>query len=149
MTAKQWKWANDPKLNSMELAKLEKDGLDVIETIVNKYAKEGYDSIEATDMNRFKWAGVYQQRPNDGHFMMRVRIPGGIFSSDQARTLAKIAKDYGRDLVDVTTRQAIQFHWLTVETLPDIFERLASVGLSSFEACGDCPRTIEIGRAHV
>ncbi|WP_421617700.1 nitrite/sulfite reductase [Brevibacillus sp. TJ4] len=139
---KQWKWANDPSLNKMELTKLEKDGLDVIETIINTYSKQGYASIEPSDMDRFKWAGVYQQRPKDGHFMMRVRIPGGILSSDQARTLAKIAEDYGRDLVDVTTRQAVQFHWLTVESLADIFDRLSAVGLSSFEACGDCPRTI-------
>ncbi|MFY0542634.1 nitrite/sulfite reductase [Brevibacillus sp. H7] len=137
-----WKWADDPNLNKMELTKLEKDGLDVIETIINTYSKEGFASIEASDMDRFKWAGVYQQRPKDGHFMMRVRIPGGILSSQQARALAAIAKDYGRDLVDVTTRQAVQFHWLTVESLADIFERLAAVGLSSFEACGDCPRTI-------
>ncbi len=139
---RKWKWADDPNLNKMELTKLEKDGLDVIETIINRYSKEGYASIEESDMDRFKWAGVYQQRPKDGHFMMRVRIPGGILSSTQARALAAIAKDYGRDLVDVTTRQAVQFHWLTVESLADIFERLAAVGLSSFEACGDCPRTI-------
>jgi len=139
---KQWKWADDPSLNKMEFTKLEKDGLDVIETIVNTYSKEGFESIEYSDMDRFKWAGVYQQRPKDGHFMMRVRIPGGILSSEQARELARIAQDYGRDLVDVTTRQAVQFHWLTVETLADIFDRLASVGLSSFEACGDCPRQI-------
>ncbi|WP_134701431.1 nitrite/sulfite reductase [Ammoniphilus sp. YIM 78166] len=139
---RQWKWANDPKLNKMEIAKLEKDGLDVIDTIINKYAVEGFDSIEGMDMDRFKWAGVYQQKPKDGYFMMRVRVPGGIMTSEQARVMAQIAKDYGRDLVDVTTRQAIQFHWLTVQSLPDIFERLASVGMSSFEACGDCPRTI-------
>jgi ferredoxin-nitrite reductase len=139
---RKWKWADDPNLNKVELTKLEKDGLDVIETIINTYSKEGYESIEPSDFDRFKWAGVYQQRPKDGHFMMRVRIPGGVLTSDQARTLAGIAKDYGRDLVDVTTRQAVQFHWLTVETLADIFERLAVVGLSSFEACGDCPRTI-------
>ncbi|MGZ0050388.1 nitrite/sulfite reductase [Brevibacillus gelatini] len=139
---KQWKWADDPSLNKMELTKLEKDGLDVIETIINTYSKEGFASIEPSDMDRFKWAGIYQQRPKDGHFMMRVRIPGGIMTSEQARVLAKIAQDYGRDLVDVTTRQAVQFHWLTVDTFPDIFERLAAAGLSSFEACGDCPRQI-------
>ena len=139
---KQWKWADDPSLNKMEFTKLEKDGLDVIETIVNTYSKEGFESIESSDMDRFKWAGVYQQRPKDGHFMMRVRIPGGIMSSEQARVLAKIAQDYGRDLVDVTTRQAVQFHWLTVESLADIFDRLAAAGMSSFEACGDCPRQI-------
>ncbi|HBZ80740.1 MULTISPECIES: nitrite/sulfite reductase [Brevibacillus] len=139
---KQWKWADDPSLNKMEFTKLEKDGLDVIETIVNTYSKEGFESIESSDMDRFKWAGVYQQRPKDGHFMMRVRIPGGIMSSEQARVLAKIAQDYGRDLVDVTTRQAVQFHWLTVESLADIFDRLGAAGMSSFEACGDCPRQI-------
>lgn len=139
---REWKWANEPALNQIEIAKLAKDGLDVIDTIINKYSIEGYQSIEGTDMDRFKWAGVYQQRPREGYFMMRVRIPGGILSSQQARALAGIAHDYGRDLVDVTTRQAVQFHWLTVETLPDIFERLSAVGMSSFEACGDCPRTI-------
>lgn len=139
---RKWKWADDPNLNKVELTKLEKDGLDVIETIINTYSKQGYDSIETSDFDRFKWAGVYQQRPKEGYFMMRVRIPGGILTSEQARVLAGIARDYGRDLVDVTTRQAIQFHWLTVESLADIFERLGAVGLSSFEACGDCPRTI-------
>jgi ferredoxin-nitrite reductase len=134
-------WAeNKEKLNKMELAKLEKDGLDVIEDIY-EYAKTGFDSIRPDDMDRFKWAGVYQQKPKDGHFMMRVRIPSGHLSSEQARALAAIARDYGKDLVDITTRQAIQFHWLRVEQLPDIFERLAAVDLSSFEACGDCPRT--------
>jgi ferredoxin-nitrite reductase len=135
-------WADDKEnLNKNELAKLEKDGLDIIEDIY-EYAKTGFDSITPDDMDRFKWAGVYQQRPKDGHFMMRVRIPSGNLSSEQARVLTGIARDYGRDLVDITTRQAVQFHWLRVENLPDIFKRLASVGLSSFEACGDCPRNI-------
>lgn len=88
-------WANDKeKLNKNELAKLEKDGLDVIEDIYD-YAKTGFDSITPDDMDRFKWAGVYQQRPKDGHFMMRVRIPSGNLSTDQARVLAGIANDYG------------------------------------------------------
>ncbi|NBI31265.1 nitrite/sulfite reductase [Chengkuizengella marina] len=137
------KWADDPsKLNKTELMKLEKDGLDIIRTIIEKYANEGYESIPEDEMLRFKWAGVYEQKPKDGHFMMRVRINSGIMTSDQVRALASIAHDYGRDLVDVTTRQAIQFHWLKVENLPDIFKRLEDVGLYSYEACGDCPRTI-------
>lgn len=70
---KTWPWANDPTLNRVELLKLEKDGLDIIDTIVNKYAKEGFASIHPDDFDRFKWAGVYQQRPKQGHFMMRDR----------------------------------------------------------------------------
>jgi len=137
-------WAQDPsKLNKMEFLKLEKDGLDVIRTIIEKYALEGYASIPEDELNRFKWAGVYEQRPKGGgHFMMRVRINSGVLTTQQARALASIAQDYGRDLIDVTTRQAIQYHWLTVEQLPDIFKRLEEVGLYSYEACGDCPRTI-------
>ncbi|CAK4835290.1 unnamed protein product [Aphanomyces euteiches] len=136
-------WAADPaKLNKAELMKLEKDGLDVIRTIIEQYATEGYDAITEDDMNRFKWAGVYQQKPNNGHFMMRVRINAGLLNSDQARALAEIAALYGRDLMDVTTRQAIQYHWLQIENMPDIFKRLEAVGLFSYEACGDCPRTI-------
>ncbi|KWX88408.1 ferredoxin--nitrite reductase, partial [Paenibacillus riograndensis] len=136
-------WSAAPeKLNKFEFVKLQKDGLDVIRTIIEKYALEGYSSIPADDLDLFKWAGVYQQKPREGHFMMRVRINTGIMTSDQARTLAEIARRYGRNLIDVTTRQAIQFHWLTVEHLPDIFKRLEAAGLYSFEACGDCPRTI-------
>ncbi|SDX29330.1 nitrite/sulfite reductase [Paenibacillus sp. CF384] len=136
-------WMNDPsKLNKFEFIKMEKDGLDVIRTIIDKYSKEGYASIPEDDMNRFKWAGVYEQKPREGYFMMRIRINTGILTSAQARAIASIGRDYGRDLIDVTTRQAIQYHWLKVEDLPDIFNRLEAVGLYSYEACGDCPRTI-------
>ncbi|MDP4145284.1 MAG: nitrite/sulfite reductase [Bacillota bacterium] len=135
-------WSKDQKLNEVEIIKLEKDGLDVIETIIEKYSKEGYASITPEDMNRFKWAGVYEQKPRNGYFMIRVRINSGIMNSQQADTLAGIARDYGRGIANVTTRGAIQFHWIQVENLPDIYERLKACGLSTFEACGDCPRTI-------
>ncbi|WP_373230846.1 nitrite/sulfite reductase [Cohnella sp.] len=137
-----WMDRDPSKLNKFEFYKMEKDGLDIIRDIVEKYSKEGFASIPQEDFNLFKWAGVYQQKPNNGHFMMRVRIPGGILTSVQARELAAIGRDYGRDLIDVTTRQAIQYHWLEIEHMPDIFNRLEAVGMSAFEACGDCPRTI-------
>ncbi|MBB3114219.1 ferredoxin-nitrite reductase [Paenibacillus phyllosphaerae] len=136
-------WMNDSsKLNKFEFIKMEKDGLDVIRTIIDEYSQKGYDSIPEDDMNRFKWAGVYEQKPREGYFMMRIRINTGIMTAAQARALASIGRDYGRNLIDVTTRQAIQYHWLKVEDLPDIFNRLEEVGLYSYEACGDCPRTI-------
>lgn len=136
-------WRAEPdKLNKFEFVKLQKDGLDVIRTIIEKYALEGFDSIPADELDLFKWAGVYQQKPRNGYFMMRVRINTGIMTSDQARALAEIGRLYGRGLIDVTTRQAVQFHWLTVENFPDIFKRLEAASLYSYEACGDCPRTI-------
>src|SRR6266480_2630010 len=74
--------------------------------------------------------------------MMRVRIPGGQLSAAQLRTVAGIAKEYGRDLADITDRQNVQYHWLSIEDVPAIWERLESVGLSSQQACGDVPRNI-------
>jgi ferredoxin-nitrite reductase len=136
-------WAEDPsQLSKEELHKLEKDGLEILNDI-EKYAKEGFHSIPKEDWSHFKWAGMYLQKPKeDGYFMMRVNIPSGILSYEQAEVLAGIAKDYGRDVVDVTTRQAVQFHWLEIEQIPDIYKRLDSVGLSSIGACGDITRTI-------
>lgn len=139
-----WPWAEKrDQLNEMELQKLEQDGLDIIDEITHIYSKEGFAAIPEQKFNLFKWAGVYQQRPKeDGYFMIRIRVPSGLLNSRQARVVADLSKEYGRGLIDVTTRQAIQYHYIRVENLPDIFRRLGEVDLYSYEACGDCPRTI-------
>lgn len=135
-------WANNEKLNQTEKKKLEKDGLEIFNDIPY-YAENGFESIPKEEWDAFKWAGLYLQRPKEaGYFMMRVNIPSGIITNAQAEVLASIAKDYGRDVLDITTRQAIQFHWLEIGHIPDIFKRLARVGLSSAGACGDITRNI-------
>ncbi|EEL71744.1 MULTISPECIES: nitrite/sulfite reductase [Bacillus] len=135
-------WANNEKLNPSEKKKLEKDGLEIFNDIPY-YAENGFESIPKEEWDAFKWAGLYLQRPKEaGYFMMRVNIPSGIITNAQAEVLASIAKDYGRDVLDITTRQAIQFHWLEIGQIPDIFKRLARVGLSSAGACGDITRNI-------
>ncbi|MDM5192775.1 nitrite/sulfite reductase [Bacillus hominis] len=135
-------WANNEKLNQTEKKKLEKDGLEIFNDIPY-YAENGFESIPKEEWDAFKWAGLYLQRPKEaGYFMMRVNIPSGIITNAQAEVLASIAADYGRDVIDITTRQAIQFHWLEIQQIPDIFKRLARVGLSSAGACGDITRNI-------
>ena len=135
-------WANNEKLNQTEKKKLEKDGLEIFNDIPY-YAENGFESIPKEEWDAFKWAGLYLQRPKEaGYFMMRVNIPSGIITNAQAEVLASIAEDYGRDVLDITTRQAIQFHWLEIRQIPDIFKRLARVGLSSAGACGDITRNI-------
>ncbi|WP_416826805.1 nitrite/sulfite reductase [Ectobacillus polymachus] len=135
-------WKDRPNLHASEKKKLIKDGLEIFNDIPF-YAQNGFDSIPKEEWDSFKWAGLYLQRPKeDGYFMMRVNIPSGILSNEQVETLAGIARDYGRDVIDITTRQAIQFHWLRIEEIPDIFERLKRVGLSSAGACGDITRNI-------
>ncbi|MGE7780141.1 nitrite/sulfite reductase [Peribacillus sp. NPDC097264] len=141
-------WADNPALakNKMEIRKLEKDALKIFDDIPH-YAANGFDSIPKEEWDVFKWAGLYLQRPKEaGYWMMRVVIPGGILTYDQQITLANIAKDYGHDVYDITTRQAIQFHWLTIEQVPDILNRLDQVGLTTAGACGDITRNI-IGNA--
>ncbi|MGH0540239.1 nitrite/sulfite reductase [Bacillus cereus] len=135
-------WANNEKLNQTEKNKLKKDGLEIFNDIPY-YAENGFKSIPKEEWDAFKWAGLYLQRPKEaGYFMMRVNIPSGIITNAQAEVLASIAEDYGRDVIDITTRQAIQFHWLEIHQIPDIFKRLARVGLSSAGACGDITRNI-------
>jgi sulfite reductase (ferredoxin) len=103
----------------------------------------------------FKWWGIYTQGDGVGatggkggegkateFFMMRIAIPNGILTSEQAEAIADIAAKQARNLVDITVRQAIQLHWLTIEDLPGIIDRLQSVGLSPKGACGDVVRNV-------
>ncbi len=127
--------------NKVEILKQEKDGLDVWPDLL-RYSKSGFDTITPDDMTRFRWYGVYEQQPKAGHFMMRVKLPGGDVSSAQWRVMGEIACDYGQGIADITTRQNIQYHWLTIETIPQVIQRLSSVGLSTVGACGDITRNI-------
>src|SRR5271166_381258 len=102
-----------------EAIKKAKDGLDVWPDI-ERYARDGYGSIAADDFTRMRWYGIYQQQPNEGHFMMRVRIPSGNMSSTQLRAVARVAQEKGRNIADITTRQNFQYHWLTIDAMPEI-----------------------------
>ncbi len=155
----QWAAGHFEPLNAAERFKKDDAGLNVRDRILTRYAWQGFGSIDPTDLRgRFRWWGLYtQRRPGipggrtgsladeeieDSHFMMRVRIPGGQLTADQLRTIAGVAKEYGRDLADITDRQNVQYHWIRIEDVPAIWERLEGVGLSSLQACGDVPRNI-------
>jgi len=98
--------------------------------------------IEPTDLELFKWYGIYEQRPSRGYFMVRVRVPGGQMSARQARCVAQAGRDFARGTLDITTRQGIQFHWVPLKDIPELIRRLHSVSLSTTGACGDTPRNI-------
>jgi ferredoxin-nitrite reductase len=125
-----------------EQLKLDKDGLDVIHDIY-RYAKLGFAAITEDDFTRMKWYGVYRQKPKDsGYFMMRTKIPGGQLTGAQAIALSEIGDAFGHGLSDITTRQTIQYHWLRIEDIPPIFDRLQQVGLITSGACGDITRNV-------
>jgi sulfite reductase beta subunit-like hemoprotein len=132
---------SDVKITKEERLKKEKAGLDVLADIY-RYAETGFGSIDPGDFMRFKWYGVYQQRPNEGHFMMRIKVPGGRLTAAQLRTLADLTKTYARGIADITTRQTLQLHWLTIENMPGIFAQLDAVGLTTAGACGDITRNL-------
>lgn len=140
----QWALGYREPLNPAEVAKKEDPGLNVRARIEDIYSKKGFASIWPSDLrNRFRWHGLYTQRPEtDGYFMLRVRIPGGMLSAEQTDVIGQISVRYGRDVADVTDRQNIQLHWIRVEDVPAIWEQLEAVGLSTTEACGDTPRNI-------
>lgn len=155
----QWKVDGKTPLNANETWKQEDDGLNVRERIETIYAKEGFDAIPGQDLHgRFRWWGLYTQRKQgidggktatlepheleDKYFMLRVRIDGGALTTEQLRVIGQISVDFARDSADLTDRQNIQLHWIRVEDIPEIWNRLESVGLSTTEACGDVPRVI-------
>ena len=74
--------------------------------------------------------------------MMRVRSDGKAMSAATLRTLGQVSTEFARDTADIGDRENVQFHWIQIEHVAEIWKRLASVGLQTTEACGDCPRGI-------
>jgi sulfite reductase (ferredoxin) len=155
----QWALGYREPLNKNEQSKKDDDPLNVRARIENIYAHRGFDSIDPADLRgRFRWWGLYTQRKpgmsgehtsildteelEDSYFMLRVRIDGGQLTVAQLRAIADISTTYARDSADITDRQNIQLHWIRIEDMPTIWERLEAVGLQTQEACGDCPRVI-------
>ncbi len=155
----QWAVDGQDPLNPNEVFKQADHPLNVRARIEEVYAKEGFASIPSEDLRgRMRWWGLYtQRRPgidggktatlapeelDDEYFMMRVRIDGGALTAEQTRVIGEISTEFCRDTADITDRQNVQYHWVAIEDVPEIWRRLESVGLQTTEACGDCPRVI-------
>ncbi|MEV6694250.1 nitrite/sulfite reductase [Micromonospora sp. NPDC051196] len=155
----QWALGHREPLNPNERTKKDDNPLNVRDRIENIYAHRGFASIDPQDLRgRFRWWGLYTQRKagidggrtavlephelEDEFFMLRVRVDGGQLDLAQLRTIAEISREFARDTADITDRQNIQYHWIRVEDMPEIWRRLEAVGLQTTEACGDCPRIV-------
>ncbi len=127
----------------IERIKERKDGLDVLHDLLAAARNGGFHSLSSDDLTLAKWWGVYPQRPEeDGYLMLRVRVPNGAVTSEQLRAIGDLSVRFGRSTGDVTTRQCLQLHWLRVEDLPEIFDTLDRIGLTSAQACGDVWRNV-------
>ncbi|WP_063008060.1 nitrite/sulfite reductase [Nocardia kruczakiae] len=155
----QWALGYREPLNPNEQSKKDDNPLNVRSRIENIYAKGGFDSIDKSDLRgRFRWWGLYTQREQgyDGtwtgdenidlleakYFMMRIRCDGGALNVEQVRTLGQISTEFGRDTADLSDRENLQYHWIEIENVPEIWRRIEAVGLQTTEACGDCPRVV-------
>ena len=155
----QWALGYREPLNANEQTKKDDAPLNVRARIENIYAQGGFDSIDKSDLRgRFRWWGLYTQREQgyDGtwtgdehietieakYFMMRVRCDGGALTVEQLRTLGQISTEFARDTADISDRENVQYHWIEIENVPEIWRRLEAVGLQTTEACGDCPRVV-------
>ncbi|MFG2139737.1 nitrite/sulfite reductase [Streptomyces sp. NPDC048650] len=155
----QWAVGHFTPLNGNEQFKKDDDGLNVRTRIETIYSKAGFDSIDPNDLRgRMRWWGLYTQRKpgidggktailepeelDDKYFMLRVRIDGGRLTTDQLRVIGEISQEFARGTADITDRQNVQYHWIRIEDVPEIWRRLEEVGLSTTEACGDTPRVI-------
>lgn len=128
---------------NIEELKKQHPPFEVVLGYMHEWSKVGYHGIPAELVDLMKWHGIYPQRPQeDGYLMMRVKIQKGAVNGNTLRTIAGIAEDFGRDFLDVTDRQAFQFHWLTIENVPEIYRRLDEVGLTAKGACGDTVRAV-------
>jgi sulfite reductase (ferredoxin) len=155
----QWKLGYREPLNPNEQVKKDDNPLNVRERIENIYAVNGFESIDKQDLRgRMRWWGLYTQRKpgydgtwtgdentdmlEDSFFMLRVRCDGGALSTAALRTLGEISTEFARDTADISDRENVQYHWIQVEDMPEIWRRLDAVGLKTTEACGDCPRVV-------
>ena len=145
----------ETKAQRAERIKREKNPWEAMDEI-RAFARDGRASVSPEwASSYFKWWGIYTQGDGLGatggkggegnvteYFMMRIPLTNGLATSAQLRVIADIAEKYGRDLADITVRQSIQLHWLTIEHLPEIIQRLEAIGLSPRGACGDVVRNV-------
>ncbi len=145
----------ETKAQRMERLKREKNPWEAFDE-VRAFAREGRSSVVPEWASAyFKWWGVYTQGDGAGvtggkggegltteWFMMRIGIPNGIVTASQLRTIGEITQKYARNLADITVRQNIQLHWLTIESLPEVVDALDAIGLSPKGACGDVVRNV-------
>ena len=144
----------ETKAQRVERLKRSKNPWESLEEI-RRFAREGFGSIPPEWTGTyFRWWGVYTQGDGAGVtggkggegravecFMVRIQIPNGLLRSEQLRTIADLTRRYANGIADISVRQNIQLHWVTIEALPEVLEALWRVGLNT-RTCGDVTRNV-------
>jgi sulfite reductase beta subunit-like hemoprotein len=129
------------KRNYVERLKREKMPLDVLAELP-QLIETGYEDVPEEDFVRLQWFGLYHDKPKVGRFMMRIKLPGGVLTAAQLRTLGEVSTRFGQGYGELTTRQNIQLHDIELAALPEIFQILEGSGMTTVTGCGDTVRNI-------
>ena len=134
-------WEQVYRRNFLERLKRDRPPVEV-RTELPDLIDRGYEAIAEEDMVRLHWWGIAHDKPKIGTFMVRIKVPGGLLAPGQVRGLGRIARDHGRDGVELTTRQGAQLHWVPIEELPTVIAKVEALGLSTSGAEGDTVRNV-------
>ena len=129
------------KRNSIERLKREKFPLDVRDELPELIAR-GYEAVSEEDIVRLNWWGLTHDKPKVGTFMVRIKVPGGLVPPARLRAVGRIARTYGRDEIELTTRQGVQLHWVRLDQLPEVLAEIEAAGLTTAGGEGDTVRNI-------
>ncbi len=133
------KESRSKKVNKVETTKALKAPMDVFEKL-DEIAAAGYEGLAKEDSAYFlKCFGLFDKGED---FMLRVRIPGGQLSYEQAVRVGEVAKQYGNDYIDLTTRMQVELRYLQIADIAKVLKALKEVGISTFQTGVDNPRNI-------
>ena len=131
--------ARSKKVNKVETIKALKDPMDVYGRL-DEISQAGYAKLSKEDSSYFlKCFGLFDKGED---FMLRVRIPGGQLNFEQAVRIGKVAKEFGNDYIDITTRMQVELRYLKIEDIAKVLRALKEVGISTFQTGVDNPRNI-------
>jgi sulfite reductase (ferredoxin) len=100
---------------------------------------------DGTETRTLKYPSANTKGPNtlwDAPGMQRIKIPFGGLNTTQLETLADLAEEYSDSIAHITTRQDVQLHYIHIEDTPALMRRLAAVGITTREACGNSVRNV-------
>jgi len=134
-------WEQVLERNSIERLKQEKPPVRILEEL-DELGRSHYLDVSEEDIVRLKWYGMYHDKPKIGSFMLRIKVPGGLLPPQSLRAIGELSLQYGQGFAELSTRQNVQLHFISLPDVPAILDRLAEAGLTTAGGCGDAVRNI-------
>src|SRR6266542_4858451 len=134
-------WDEVLQRNAIERLKRDRPPVDVLDDL-DELGRTHYVEIPEEELVRLKWFGLYHDKPKVGTFMLRIKVPAGLLPPESLRAIGEFSIEYGKGYAELSTRQNVQLHFITLPQLPEILGKLAAGGLTTAGGCGDTTRNI-------